>query len=469
MAEIAEAVQIVEVLGRGVGGTFNMAFKTGEYGVKIIKAIMAHIEKEKAKNLSGKVSLEDMTRYEGNNLGMCRFEGVSKEEIYKVLDEFDIPYTEMPDAEINGTTYTQIAFGKSYTDRMAAAIQTLGHGEIINASTSSIYITSGEVSLDVLQEQDGMQLMYARFPDASREQIIEALNAYGIKYATLPDLNLNDGNFEIAFPPSQQTAMAAMMEKIKLGSIINFSDYTDNADPKRVDALAAEYDKLHVSMDNTKVISTTEKEMVIEIPEENLIMRDPGELPLIAVNSAYAVPVPLNDISTPDEKGNIKVTLHTDMDYTPVLPTGKNAEKKKGKDVISELMVTLNRVLNAPPEQTNPTAAYANPISFNNTKLVQFTEDRTIISVPADSLIKQDGKDPMLAINSNYAIPIPQEDISKPDERGNVQIMLHPKQNYTPIMPNGEASAKKKGRDLISDIMKTLDNGRKKHNRTRAV
>lgn len=341
MAEIAEAVQIVEILGRGLGGTINMAFKTGEYGVKIVKAIMAHVENEKVKNLKGSISLEDLTRYEGSNLSMCRFEGVSKEEIYKTLDDFDIPFTEMPDAEVNGTTYTQIAFGHSYSDRMAAAIQTLGKGEIINSSTQPSYITSGKVSLDVLQEQDGMQLMYARFPDTSRDQIMEALEAYGIKYATLPDLNIKDGNFEIAFAPSQQASMVAMMDKIKEGNLISFSDYTEGADPNRVDELAAEYDKLHININTAKVTSDTEKETVVEIPAESLIMRDPEQDPLVAVNSAYAIPVPQNDISKPDEKGNVHVTIHKEQNYTCVMPTGKDGEKEKGEEITKQIKKTL--------------------------------------------------------------------------------------------------------------------------------
>ncbi len=248
MSEISEATQIVALAGNMIVTGLKGFYRLTELGIALAKAIKVHAEKRMHEKLFGEVSLEQLTRFEGNKLSTARFEEISIEQLKPVLDSYGIPYVVMPSSEVNGVKYTSITFGNTYTDRMAAVIQDFaGKGTIVRENSVPKYITSGEVSLDVLQEQDGPQLMVYQFPEDAMEKILPVLNKSGLKYAVLPDLNLGDGQSEVAFPASQREMIQKTMERLANGQILSMQQYYENADPKDVTDLADEYDQTHQS------------------------------------------------------------------------------------------------------------------------------------------------------------------------------------------------------------------------------
>lgn len=235
MSELSEATQIVALSANMLATGAKGFYKLTELGVAAMKVMAAFYEKRMHEKLSGEVSLEQLTRFEGTKLSAARFEEVSMEELKPVLDSYGIPYVVMPPSEVNGLHYTTVTFGNSYTDRMSAVIQDFGgKGSIVRENSVPKYITAGEVSLDVLQEQDGPQLMVYQFPEKSLEKILPVLNRSGLKYAVLPDLNLGDGQSEIAFPASQREMIQKTMERLVDAKIMSMQQYYENADPKDV-------------------------------------------------------------------------------------------------------------------------------------------------------------------------------------------------------------------------------------------
>ena len=235
MSELSEATQIVALSANMLATGAKGFYKLTELGIATMKVMAAFYEKRMHEKLSGEVSLEQLTRYEGTKLSAARFEEVSMEELKPVLDSYGIPYVIMPPSEVNGLHYTTVTFGNSYTDRMSAVIQDFdGKGSIVRENSVPKYITAGEVSLDVLQEQDGPQLMVYQFPEKSLEKILPVLNRSGLKYAVLPDLNLGDGQSEIAFPASQREMIQKTMERLVDAKIMSMQQYYENADPKDV-------------------------------------------------------------------------------------------------------------------------------------------------------------------------------------------------------------------------------------------
>lgn len=435
MAEIEEAVQIAEVVGEGIVGMGSVAVKTTELGIKVIKAILAFVEKKRHEALIGEVTFEKLNRFEGGQLSVCRFEEIDIEQIRPVLDQFGVPYAVMPPADINGVHYTQVSFGKSYTDRMNAVLQTLkGKGEIITERTQAPKIKSGEVSMAVLQEQEGINnmmvcrfentdidmlrsvleqfnILYAVSPDAEvngihytqitfakshknqveallqtiggkgeiitertqpayinsgevaydvlleqdqnimicqfdeqlREETKENLAQYGIKFAELPDLNLHDSKFEIAFPPKQQILVQAMLTKWKHGALISFEDYANNAEPDTLDKCAAEYDQHHLTPDQFQIVSETDENTVLEVPTISLMFRGADQDPVIAPNKTYGIFIPQTDReAVAEDKGKLRITLHKNKDYQTLLPDGSSG-KKKGEEILKELQELIRQ------------------------------------------------------------------------------------------------------------------------------
>lgn len=527
MAEIEEAVQIAEVVGEGIVGMGSVAVKTTELGIKVIKAILAFVEKKRHEALVGEVAFEKLNRFESGQLSVCRFEEIDIEQIRPVLDQFGVPYAVMPPADINGVHYTQVSFGKSYTDRMNAVLQTLkGKGEIITERTQAPKIKSGEVSIEVLKEQEGVNVMVCRFedidtkwlqsvlnkfgilyavmpptringiectqiafakgqmnqmtavlqgfkgkgeiitertqapkirsgevsmqvlqeqegvnnvmacrfestdmeqlrpvlgqfgvlyavsPDAEingihytqvtfakshmnqmaavlqtlggkgeiitertqpayinsgevaydvlleqdqnimicqfdeqlREQTKKNLTQYGIKFAELPDLNLHDGKFEIAFPPKQQILVQAMLTKWKHGALISFEDYANNAEPDTLDKCAAEYDQHHLTPDQFQIVSETDENTVLEVPTISLMFRGADQDPVIAPNKTHGIFIPQTDReAVAEDKGKLRITLHKNKDYQTLLPDGSSGTKKKGEEILKELQELIRQ------------------------------------------------------------------------------------------------------------------------------
>lgn len=270
MNEIGDAVQIVEVPFHVLGSVVNLIIETSKFGAMIVKALMKASEEHKRKMLSGEVSMDQLTRLEGNNLSVARFENITMDELKPILEQYAIPYAEMPASEVNGTDYVSVTFANTYKDRMNAVIQHFeGKGEIINDTSTPKYINSGEVSLQLLMEQEGPSLMAYQFPEEHKEQIINALNQAGIKFAVLPDLNLNDGMAEVAYPASRQNIMASVVERIKKGKIITPEQYMKNADPETVKEKAESFDK-------DKDWMETAKNKVYEMMnEKHLVLANP--------------------------------------------------------------------------------------------------------------------------------------------------------------------------------------------------
>ncbi len=248
MSELTEATQIVALSMNMMATGAKGFYKLTELGIAAMKAIVAHTEKRMHEKLSGEVSLEQLVRFEGSKLSTARFEEISMDELKPVLDSYGIPYVVMPESEVNGLHYTSVTFGNSYTDRMAAVIQNFGgRGSIVRENSVPKYITSGEVSLELLQEQDGPQLMVYQFPEKSLEDVLPVMNKSGLKYAVLPDLNLGDGQSEIAFPASQRELIQKTMERLVDAKILSMKQYFENADPKDVKSKAQEYERSKVT------------------------------------------------------------------------------------------------------------------------------------------------------------------------------------------------------------------------------
>lgn len=341
MGEISEAVDVASFALQGVGTLAHYGVSMVELGYKIVTALIAFIQQKKKEHLKGEVSVDKLARYEAN-LSVCRFHDVPVDQIKELLDQYQIPYTVMPEAEINGKKYTQIMFGKGYTERMAAVIQTLqGNGEILDKASIIPYVTEGEVSLDVLANQDGLQQMVCRFPDSTKEQAIEALNAYHIKYAMLPDLNLSDGFFEVAFVTQQQMMVQAMIQRLNIGQIITFEDYEQNADPATVNKMSAEYERLLLKTGDVSIIDSKADRISVAVPKEKIIYEEqdnPSSPRLLIISSAYAVPVPDKDVSESTEHpGKHNITIHAEQKYQKVLPDGSKEEEIAGAEIIRML------------------------------------------------------------------------------------------------------------------------------------
>lgn len=345
MSEIAEAAQIVMIMGQALAGTGKFAYKTGELGVMIIKAIMNRVEKERLAQLSGEVPMDKLERFEARKLSVARFENVNMEELEALLDQYDVPYSLMPSAEVNGIEYTQIAFGIRNTDRINAIIQTLnGKGEVITSDTQPPYISHGRVSLDVLYEQDGNLLMY-QFDEASREQLTAALEGYMIKYSFMPDLNVDDEKFEIAFPPKQLAQVQMMLKKLQIdGMPIEMEEYIENASPDLVRQAAEEYDKQHILPTAFEITEKDGNVFEISAPKGAVITNEQDEeRPLISPTGQYALPVPQTEIKEyKDDPDKIKFEVKKEKEYEVVFPNG-TSETKTGSQLIDDMREAIEK------------------------------------------------------------------------------------------------------------------------------
>lgn len=363
MSEINDAVQVVDFTIQGMGTIAHYLVETGKLGYKLLAALAAFIQQKKKEHLKGEVSVDKLARYEAK-LSVCRFHDIPIEGIRELLDQYQIPYAIMPEAEINGQEYIQVMFGNSYMERMAAVIQTIsGNGEIIDKASVIPYITEGQVALDVLINQDGMQQMVCRFPDNTREKVLEALDAYHIKYALLPDLNLSDGCFEIAFSPQQQMMVQAMVQKLQKGQIITFEDYSNNADPVTVEQMAEQYERLRLKTADIQIVSSQEDHIGITVPTEKIIYEDPEDpesTRLLAITNAYAIRIPDKDFSLDmNVPGKCNITIRAKEDYQKMLPDGSRGETEKGAEIIKRLQEIAAQ--HAAQEQTEQEAQFEEP------------------------------------------------------------------------------------------------------------
>ncbi len=342
MAEIEEAVQIAEIIGKGLVGVGSIAVKTTEIGINIIKAILSQIDKVRHEKLIGEVTLDKLNRFEGGQLSVCRFENIEIDQLRPLLDQFGVPYAVMPDADINGIHYTQVSFGKHYADRMNAVLQTLGgRGEIITPNTQPTYINSGEVAYHVLLEQD-QSIMICQFDESLKEQAKEYLAQYGVKFSELPDLNLKDGKAEIAFPPKHQMLVQTMLNKWQHGTIISYEDYTNNAEKDTAAMLAAEYDRNHLEPDQFDILAETDEVVTLRVPRMKLILTEPERDPLVAPTNSYAIPIPQTSIKDdPVDQAKIQIDIRKKEEYATILPSGDAGDKKKGSDILAELQALL--------------------------------------------------------------------------------------------------------------------------------
>lgn len=276
MSEIGEAVQVVEIPFRVFGQTVTLILETTEFVAKIAKAVSEHNKEQAKKMLSGEVTMDKLTRVEGNNLSTARFEEVDGEELKKVLNQYGIPYVEMPDTEVNGVHYSNITFAGSYRDRVNAVIQHFGgDGEIIDDKSIPKYIESGEVSLQVLMTQNGSNLMAYQFPESHRNEVLEMLNAAGIKYAVLPDLNLKDGMCEVAYSPQQNIMMESVMKRFKESKTKTMKEYMENADEEHVTKLSKGY------QNNGSWIEDAIKRVFVKIEEQGIDLQKPIPVTMI--------------------------------------------------------------------------------------------------------------------------------------------------------------------------------------------
>lgn len=338
-SELAEAIQIIALTGRAAVGAGTVMYKTGELGVKTIKAILLAIEKRRLETLSGEVSFDKLNRFEGGHISIARFRDLNIDDLRPLLDQYGVAYAVMPSTDVNGIHYTQISFGYRNSDRINAIIQSLeGRGEVVTANTQPPYIESGEVSLDVLLNQDGQCKIY-RFSEAGREQIMAALESYKVKYTVMPDLNVHDGMFEIAIPPKQQELLINMLKKIGAQAApITMEEYTQNADNALVSNAAAEYDRLHILPSD--FVTTAENDTAIEISAPRAAVLDLEENEkAIAPTNLYAIPIPQTEImADAKDPDKVKLTIKKDQDYKIVWPNGVG-ETKKGSQLIEDIQI----------------------------------------------------------------------------------------------------------------------------------
>jgi hypothetical protein len=92
--------------------------------------------------------------------------------------------------------------------------------------------TSGETGIRRLLAIKGDDLQVFRFREADMPKVREQLEAHGILYTVLEDLNRKDGYREVMFASSSVSRIKEIAENMKQSSVIGFDDYVNNADPK---------------------------------------------------------------------------------------------------------------------------------------------------------------------------------------------------------------------------------------------
>lgn len=344
MSEVGESVQVIELVGKAGAAMMTLpfeaasaAFRCTDEGAKIIRAFIAWRLKQQLNG--GEVSLDVLQRGE-KDLSVLRVKTEAAEKVSTQMEKYRIPYSVKEGT--NGET--DFIFPLRCENEINAVLSAVGEGRIVTEADVNPHITSGEVSLTVMQQQEGQQLMLYKYEIAAEETVMKALSDYGIKYAKIPDINLKDAYREIAFPPAQLNFVNAMIDRIKQGQVIDFSDYAKNADKETVDQYAAEFEALQLSPeDYTVTADENEDFFLLSVPTRALIEDDPeGKeyiCPLFATQEGLLLPKGNRQKQQTGTDGETSVFKLKKKDvYTTVYPDRTRSGTMTGEELLAQLL-----------------------------------------------------------------------------------------------------------------------------------